>query len=356
MISRLFLDEGVALRIVALLLAALMMSACAGSPPSLPKPSLSPDELLARRTSGLDAANYKDGQFWLNSDKAMRDFVELSTQYADKDQVPIELLRALREEWSRLNYERSANLTASEAFRAQRANCLSLTEVVISLMRHAGVRAQFQRVETITEWDLDGDSAVGSLHINAVIFIRGRQFEVDWLARRTQDGYERKFILSDDEALAEWHSNIGTEALLRDEYPLAFAELSRALSLAPDAAHIWVNLGVLYRRLGMNLAAESAWLIALERKPRQLQAMSNLQALFAVSGRQELAAGLNSWIANYRTRNPFYHYLRAQEAERAGRLSEALRHIRKAKSMHEDARFDALQARVRDNVRSSEET
>ncbi len=344
------------MRKVALILAALMMSACAGSPPLLPEPLLSPDELLAQRTSGLKAFDYHDERLWLTPDVSMRSFVESNVQKTDIERVPNTLLRALREVWTPLNYERSANFTASEAFHARQANCLSLTGVVISLMRHAGVEARFQRVETIPEWNLDGDAAVGSLHINAVIFIRGRPFEVDWLSRQPQIGYERKYMLSDEEALAEWHNNIGTEALLREEYPLAFAELSRALNLAPKAAHIWVNLGVLYRRLGMNLAAESAWLIALERKPRQLQAMSNLQALFAASGRQELAAELNSWIANYRTRNPFYHYLQAQEAERAGRLAEALRHIRKAKSMHDDERFDALQARVRDNVKSSEET
>lgn len=343
------------MRIFVILLLALLMLACASGPSSLPEPTVGPNELLARRISGLDAAVYQDERFWLNPDMVMRYFVDLSTQHAEQDRVPLELLRALREEWPTLNYKRSANFSASDAFHAQQANCLSFSEVVVSLMRHAGVRAKFQRVEAVPEWDLDGNSAVAALHINAVIFQHGKRAEIDWLPRPATTGYEQKFLLSDDEALAEWHNNIGTEALLRQDYPLAFAELSRALRLSPKAAHIWVNMGVLYRRLGMNPEAESAWLIALQHNPRQLQALSNLQSLFSANGQNTLVAELNSLMLHYRKRNPFYHYLQAQQAEKQGRLSEALRHIQRAKSMLSDPRFDELQARVRDQRAASGE-
>ena len=153
-------------------------------------------------------------------------------------------------------------------------------------------------------------------------------------------------MLSDDEALAEWHNNLGAEALLKNDLPLAFAELSRALRLYPEAAHIWVNLGVVYRRVGLLEHAESAWLLALERNTRQLQAMSNLQMLYRAQGQDVLADDLEKMMSYYRRQNPFYHYLLAKQAEEAEHFDEARRHIRRAMRLHSDVRFDVLYARL----------
>lgn len=323
-----------------------MCAACATGPSSLPEPAFSPDQLLARRTIGLDPAHYRDEKFWLNPDMVMRHFVDISIQDVDPDNVPRALLRSLRDEWSELNYRRNANFNASDAFQEQQANCLSFSAMVVSLMRHAGVRAYFQRVESTPEWDLDGQVAVAALHINAVVFQHGKHREIDWLPRRDESLYEKKIILTDEEALAEWHNNLGAEALLSKDLPQAFAELSRALRLAPDAAHIWVNLGVIYRRLNMPEHAEASWLIALGHNRRQLQALSNLQHLYVAENQTELADELNGVILNYRKQNPFYHFLLAQKAEKEARFDDAVDHIRRARKMHSDPRFDALLERV----------
>ncbi|WP_372749745.1 tetratricopeptide repeat protein [Litorivivens sp.] len=334
------------MRALLVILPLLLCAACAVSPLPLPPPAYDADQLLARRTIGLDPRPYRDEKYWLNPDMVMRHFVDFSTEYTDPEQIPFTLLKSLREEWPARKYRRDANFSAADAFHEQQANCLSYSAMVVSLMRHAGVRARFQRVEAAPEWDLEGSSVVAALHINAVIFLQGKQVEVDWLPRRNPSDYERRFILSDDQALAEWHNNLGAEALLNDDLPLAFAELSRALRLSPDAAHIWVNLGVIYRRLRLDDYAESAWLIAIEHDNRQLQAMSNLQRLYAGRGEQDLAGDLNSLILHYRKKNPYYYYLLAQQAESESRYDDALRHIQRARRMHEDLRFDSLLARL----------
>lgn len=339
-------DEVVLVRALFRLLMALMLSACASGPSSLPEPLVSPDELLARRTIGLEPVVHQDERFWLNPDMVMRHFVDISIQDAERGNVPLALLKSLREEWSALNYSRNANFNAQDAFHEHQANCLSFSAMVVSLMRHAGVKAQFQRVEAAPEWDMEGDSVVAALHINAVIFQGGKRAEVDWLPRRNAVEYEKKFLLNDDEALAEWHNNLGTEALLADDLPLAFAELSRALRLAPAAAHIWVNLGVVYRRVGLLNHAEAAWLIALQHNRRQLQAISNLQMLYRSQERVDLAAELDQLMLYYRKRNPYYHYLLARRAEKEERFREALGHLRRAQKLHQDVRFDQMSQRL----------
>ncbi|WP_372779982.1 transglutaminase domain-containing protein [Litorivivens sp.] len=312
--------------------------------------------MLARRTIGLDPRPYRDEEFWLNPDMVMRHFVDFSTRDADSEDTALALIRSLREEWPLLKYRRDANYSAAVAFHQEQANCLSYSAMVVSLMRHAGVQARFQRVEAAPEWDLEGSSVVASLHINAIIFQEGKQLEVDWLPRRNPSDYERRFVLSDDEALAEWHNNLGAEALLNNDLPLAFAELSRALRLSPKAAHIWVNLGVLYRRVGLDEHAEASWLIAIEYNQRQLQALSNLQRLYLAQGRAQLADELSAVIAYYRQKNPYYFYFLARQAEKENHLEEALRHIKRARRMHSDDRFDRLHVRLRERVMEARES
>ncbi|MBB3047023.1 tetratricopeptide (TPR) repeat protein [Litorivivens lipolytica] len=333
------------MRYLILVMLSLALAACA-SGPSLPPPAYDADQLLARKTIGLDPRPYRSEEFWLNPDMVMRHFVDWSTQDADREHAALALLKSLRDEWPALKYRRDANYSAAAAFHEDQANCLSYSAMVVSLMRHAGVRANFQRVEAAPEWDIDGQSAVAALHINAVIFQQGKQVEVDWLERRNPTDYERRIVLNDDQALAEWHNNLGAEALLNNDLPLAFAELSRALRLYPEAAHIWVNLGVVYRRVGLLDHAESAWLIALENNTRQLQAMSNLQMLYRAQKREALADDLEKMMTYYRRQNPYYHYLLAQQAEEAERYDEARRHIRRAMRLHSDLRFEALYARI----------
>ncbi len=338
------------------LLPLLLCVACATGPASLPAPTVDPDQLLARQTIGLDPRSYRDEAFWLNPDMVMRHFVDFSTRDADSEEAALALIRSLREEWPVLKYRRDANYSAAAAFHQEQANCLSYSAMVVSLMRHAGVQAQFQRVESAPEWDLEGSSAVASLHINAVIFQGGKQLEVDWLPRRTPSDYERRFVLTDGEALAEWHNNLGAEALMSNDLSLAFAELSRALRLSPEAAHIWVNLGVLYRRVGLDQHAEAAWLIAIEHNQRQLQALSNLQRLYLAQGRVALADGLNAMITHYRNKNPYYFYFLAQQAEKSNHLEQALRHIKRARRMHSDDRFDRLHARLQERIMDARES
>ncbi len=344
------------MRPLLVLLPLLICVACATGPTSLPAPAIEADQLLARGTIGLDPRPYRDEEFWLNPDMVMRHFVDFSTRDADSEETALALIRSLREEWPVLKYRRNANYSAAVAFHQDQANCLSYSAMVVSMMRHAGVQARFQRVEAAPEWDLEGNSVVASLHINAVIFQEGKQLEVDWLPRRNPSDYERRFVLSDDEALAEWHNNLGAEALLNNDLPLAFAELSRALRLSPEAAHIWVNLGVVYRRVGLDAHAEAAWLIAIKHNRRQLQALSNLQRLYQAQGKEEVAEDLSAVIAYYRKKNPYYFYFLAQQAEKDNRFNEALRHIKRARRMHSDDRFDRLHVRLQERVMDAHES
>lgn len=82
-------------------------------------------------------------------------------------------------------------------------------------------------------WELEGETVVATLHVNTVVQLRGRDIEIDWARTSSPSIEDRKTLLSDEQALAELHNNLGTEALILGQLPQAFAEFRRALVLAP---------------------------------------------------------------------------------------------------------------------------
>ena len=57
-----------------------------------------------------------------------------------------------------LQYDGSATYTASETFKNRRANCLSFTTMIISMLRYAGLKAEFNDVDIPPVWDLHNNN------------------------------------------------------------------------------------------------------------------------------------------------------------------------------------------------------
>ena len=120
-------------------------------------------------------------------------------------------------------------------------------------------------------------------------------------------------IISDREAMAQYHNNMGVYWMLRDQYDLAYLNLRKAISEVDYEAYFWTNLGVLYSRSGHPERAESTWLHALQME-RDLTAANNLARYYRQAGEEDLANHFRDMVRSYRMRNPYYLY---QVAERA---------------------------------------
>ncbi len=335
------------MRVLLSVLVSLLLAACVSTGASMPTlPVASAALLSGDRLDGPLPAASDDGR-WLRLDDDMREFAAEFRRFRPQAyQLQRLLARLLDPGGGGFSYQPEATLAAREAFQQQRGNCLSFAGLLVALSREAGFEAQFQRVELPPEWDLRGDTVVAALHINTLISIPGQSaLEVEWGGRMAQPWHRRE-VLSDARALAEFHNNLGVEALIAGRVPRAFAELRRALQLAPNTAHLWVNLAALYRSLGDEDAAESAWLQALAHNPDELPALSGLQRLYQQQGRSELAAQLQARVQRYRDSNPYYHYSQARRAFEHGDYDAARVAIERAQALAEDARFIALEAKI----------
>lgn len=326
-----------------ILLAVFLISACAGHPHSLPAASLHSHALLSGERLSFAVPATLDDSHWLEADQTMLAFAAGHAAGGNNSANFVAMINALlRSRASGFDYDAATTLTATQSYQQQRGNCLSLAAMVVTIGRAAGFDTYFQRVDLPPEWNLRHNTAVFNLHINSVaLFKRGRMMEVELGGRGVRQDQGRA-VLTDTEALAEYHNNLGAEALIAADPPRAFAHLRRALELAPHIAHIWSNLAALYRNQNDDLAAEAAWLQALQHNGEQLPALSGLQRLYQQQGKTALAQQLGSRVAHYRQSNPFYHYMLALQAFEQGDHVAARQEVEMAMARHSDPRFGQL--------------
>jgi tetratricopeptide (TPR) repeat protein len=225
--------------------------------------------------------------------------------------------------------------TARGTFHDRQGNCLSFTMLFVSLSRAVGLQASYQSVVVPPTWSNDGQVVVAS-HVNTAVRTgRGEETIVDFNIRPYQSEHRSRRV-NDSYALALFYTNLGAEAMLRDDHAAALAYLREAARVRPDIAGVWVNLGVLYARHGRYEHAEAAYLRALEVDDDEPSALTNLSLVYEALGEDELAAEYRDRVQSYRERNPYYHFASAARAYEQQEFADALTSLRRALRLKPD--------------------
>lgn len=225
--------------------------------------------------------------------------------------------------------------TAPGTFHDRQGNCLSFTMLFVTLARAVGLPASYQSVVVPPTWSNDGQVVVAN-HVNtAVITGRGEETVVDFNIRPYQSDHRSRRV-NDSYALGLFYTNLGAEAMLRDNHAAALVYLREAARVRPDIAGVWVNLGVLYARHGRYEHAEAAYLRALDVDEDEPSAMTNLSLVYQALGEPELAAEYLHRVQGYRERNPYYHFASATRAYEEQQFDVALASVRKALRLKSD--------------------
>ncbi|MCX2975310.1 tetratricopeptide repeat protein [Halieaceae bacterium IMCC8485] len=232
-----------------------------------------------------------------------------------------------------LEYDPFAGGTALEAFHSQSANCLSYANLFIALAREVGLDARYQWVDVRPSWTRMGERVAVRLHVNASVQVSARDrymVDLDPLPAREITGSQE---IRDEDAQALYHSNIAMDALSQEELDIAWVHAMRALQLSPQMSHLWVNLGVVYRRADQHQAAEAAYLHALEVDSFDRSAMNNLMVLYDLLGREVEYLYWKSRVDSYRDINPFYHAWLGDQAGEEHDWHKARGHYEEAVSL-----------------------
>lgn len=326
-------------------LALLTLAACAAQPPVERSIAVSRAQLLAGERLGVspEATLAPVAMTAVNED--MRAFLRQHVPADAGDSQKIHLiLQAILQDGLQLRYDNFRTYTAEEAFYSREGNCMSFTNLFVALAREAGVNARYQEVEIPPSWAAEGETWRYNLHINALVKLPHGEQVVDF----NLEEYDREFhrrILSDEEALARYHNNMGVHWMVEQEPERALLHLRTALELRPRTAHVWTNLGTLYRRGGDTEAAEAAYLLAIDIGD-DAAAHSNLARLYQKMGEAELSAWHRDRVQLFRRKNPYYLYHLAERAYASADYAGARRllqgAIRRQREEHEFHRLLGL--------------
>lgn len=338
-----------------ILLTSLCLIAVIGCTPmpsnNVAEPSISRDDLL----SGEALFDPKDTNLTLPdagvmelSDKLRNYLHQNISKSASKKQKLNELLSLM---FSRGNlgitYDRSQTLTAEGTSRAGSGNCLGVSYLFTSLARELGLSTHFRNVEIPPVWSMEEDMIYRYRHVNVEVPIHGRKpIVIDADEVNNIPTYEADRI-STKNAVAQYYSNKGAEYLSKKDILNAFLHFKKAITLQPQQAEFWSNLGVLYSREEKYNYAESAYLIALALQHDSLSTINNMATLYGKMGKTELKDKYKSLAESQNNKNPYFRFLQATKAFDKGDYSSSLSHIQWAMNhKKKEPKFYALLAQI----------
>lgn len=329
-----------------LALAALILASCAAAPVAPPSSADLQHLLAVTRSESYPSGDIPDAAGFLALSPPMADFVRVMAPVTAPDQRRLEaLFDAVRYNHS-IEYQDHATLTAAEAFRQQRANCLAFSAMFIAMARAAGLDARFQEVDVPPIWDIsDAQTLIQYRHVNVLVRMpRGHEAVIDLRADLYSESYPRR-LLSDREALAHYYSNLSMDELLAEDLAAAQRFAYTALQADDGQSFVWNNMGIIQRRMGKLDLAEISYRQALALDPMDWSAMSNLAYIFDYHGAVEEAARLRSLSHSTKLGNPYYRYALAQQAFHRQDYQAALLQLDEAiERRRQEARFFYLRA------------
>jgi len=271
------------------------------------------------------------------------------------------------------NDDRYGTRTATETYEAGVGNCLSFSNLFVSMSRYVGFKSGFEEIPTSPTWIKDGEVLLFTRHIGVTVDINEPEQYlvnvVDEFGKRDKLMVEitnkRQYIfapllplylqytlnsistksISDNSAFAQYYNNVGSQYLSEGNNPDAFRYFVKSIKVNPELSFIWSNLGVLYSRNNQTEAAEKAFLQALSINQDKdgltaMTIMSNLARLYKRQGKIDEAGIYEEKVRSYRNMNPYYHYSMGEIALNEGRYQQSVDEFNEAiKRKSDDHQF-----------------
>ena len=257
----------------------------------------------------------------------------------DSKKKALKLLRHIfSQEKIALSYSSNANLTASQAYHSQTANCMSLTIMAYALAKEANLDIVFQEVDVPEYWIRNRQYNLLTGHVNLLItpkvnherkiIFGSSNIEIDFDPYVVKQEFRKK-VIKKNTVLAMFYNNKGGQALVNENYDLAYRYLKAATVTDKKFSAAWGNLAVLYRLTDQFTKAENAYRYAIQVNSNNLTALTNLAILLRSKENIEEAEQIDRMLYHKRAKNPYYYAVLADEAYYNHDYQEALKHYKK---------------------------
>lgn len=333
-----------------ILLFAMLLASCATTPPDamLEEAEVSWIQSVIdyQATLPADHPDTIEKQFVINDE--MREEVQAQFSMLSKHSAVRSVAHWLLGDYGRnMEYDVNANFSPIEAYEKQRGNCLSFTILLVSLAKELGIKVEYNLVDIPDTWTMDeGLGMVFYRHVNGVLKSHGKRQIFDLAMELYDAGYPQEYI-SETEVFAMLMNNRAIEALERLDIEKAKHMIKLAISVNPESADLWVNLGVIEKRHGSIKNAESAFLYAYGVNKYSIVAISNLERFYRELGLSSKAAKFAKQAERARLSNPYIHYHKALTLYENGEFRKAMHSTKRAIILHDqDPKFFELKSLI----------
>ena len=241
------------------------------------------------------------------------------------------------------HFTRPASVTST----VREGNCMSLVVLSAALADAFNIPVEFQDIDVEPIWDKRGGFYLVNGHVNLflspaidanVVAFSDHKILVDFLPERAVRGYSKK-IVNKKTLTAMYYNNVAAEALVEQQYDLAYALIKQSIKSDPSFVSSINTLAVIYRHKGDNQKAEQAYRAALSMDKEDMTTLFNLAVILGEQDRLEEWAEVHKILELSRINNPFYYYDMAQQAYFEQHYQEAVvwykRALAKADYRHE---------------------
>lgn len=256
--------------------------------------------------------------------QSMKNFVDENINRNKDSDIQIKALANAIFDHSDLNllYKNDANTVAEETFINRAANCLSLTIMTFALADYANFSVHFQQVDTPELWVRREGNNLLNRHVNLrlykktksnIVLLKNKSYQLDF-DRRAQSLRLPAKKIKKVRVLAMFYNNKAADALIKENYSLAYAYFRSALTIDPLFTEAWTNLGLLYRRIGHIKLAEESYLTALAINKNDSTTLENIAHIYSITGRKGKAKSIQKKILTQRMDNPYYYFMLGEVA------------------------------------------
>ena len=283
------------------------------------------------RAAGLDPAEIPNP---LQTTEQMEEILHDNVQSGDPRDQLSDIQRYLFDnEKFPFTYDARGTYTAAETFRLREGNCVSFTNLFISMGRALGIPLQ---PALILRGDVEkeDDLVVINTHLIA-LYAHGDGITLYDFAQRREDEIRGLTLLDDLWLTAIFLNNRGVDALREERYDQAIRQLEQATILAPEFTAAYGNLGVAHRKAGNPEEALAVYQRALEIEARSPTILNNLASLYRSIGREaEARAALEA--ADLSKASPYLLITRGDLELAQGNHRQALKYYKRARRADPD--------------------
>lgn len=281
--------------------AAALLPACA--PPPARAPSITAATMLREgRAQGLDLVDP------LELDAAMVKEVAQAVGHGGSEEYRLRYLHRYLNDAGYVNFQYlpSRSLTARQAFRERRGDCIAYTHLFLALARQLGIHAYFVHVKQVKNYYERAGWSFVSSHVavgagrgpDAIVFDFSHEISDWWLSI-----YD---TIDDSAALALFYNNVAVEQMVGGRRREAEQLFRFLLARAPTVPELYNNLGVLLNREGRHAEALDLLQAGLVRFPSYEPFFTNALTAARGAGRPDLVARYQKEGKSVEESDPFF--------------------------------------------------